>query len=257
MGKWKVNNKWHKHQILSGDPVLAPYLPQTKLFNETNVQQLLDDFSKIIIKPVKGSAGKGIIIVTEHAPQSYEVCTFNKTYTFKIREELVHYLSKKVSGSQAYLIQQYIPLLTINGRNVDFRFITQRKGLRHDWSITGKYARVAEPNVAITNFSLGSSIYTVDEALENSTLIAPPSDVLKRLDETTVSISSCLTRCFHYHLIWGCDLALDKEGNMWIIEVNSAPQTQGFLEKKALHPMAAAIEKMKKHNKKSKRSSSG
>ena len=249
MNKFKINNKFHKNQLLMEDPQLADLIPETKLFNNINLLNLLNKYKKVVVKPSRGSLGKGIIIVTEVGVEEYELLILNKKKHITGQNTLFTYLKKQENNLIPNIVQYYIPLAKVFERPIDLRYITQRKD--HEWIITGKYARVAKEGYAVTNFEYGSTILTVEEALIHSTIKnLNMNELLAKLDIITLSISKCLTHYFTHHMIWGCDLGIDDMGKIWIIEVNAAPQTKGFLELESLVTMYKNIESIKNTKKK-------
>ena len=248
MEKPNINNKFHKNQLLMEDPELVKLIPETKILTKINLIELLNKFKKVVVKPSRGSLGKGIIMVTEVGMEEYELLTLNKKKYISGQNQLYHYLKKQENNGIANMVQYYIPLAKVFGRPIDLRYIAQRN--QSDWIVTGKYAKVAKDGYAITNFEHGSSILTVEEALKISTInYLDIDELLVQLDSITLSISKCLTLSFTNRRIWGCDLGIDEKGAIWIIEVNSAPQTKGFLELETLMPMYQTIESFKRNKK--------
>jgi glutathione synthase/RimK-type ligase-like ATP-grasp enzyme len=240
----KINNKFHKNQILMKDTQLANLIPETKLLTINNLLDLINKYKKVVVKPSRGTLGKGIIMVTEVEIEEYELLILNKKKYIHGPNTLYKFLKKQENIYIPNIVQCYIPLANVSGRPIDLRYITQRKN--SDWFITGKYAKVAKEGYAVTNFEHGSSILTVEEALINSNIKnLNIHELLTRLDSITLSISKCLNHYFTNHMIWGCDLGIDENGKVWIIEVNSAPQTKGFLELETLIPMYKTIESFK------------
>lgn len=245
MNKFKINNKFHKNQLLMEDPQLKALIPETKLLNEANLLNLLSKYKKVVVKPSRGSLGKGVIIVTEVGVEEYELLILNKKKHMTGKNTLFTYLKKQENNVIPYIVQYYIPLAKVFERPIDLRYITQKKG--HEWIITGKYAKVAKEGYAVTNFEYGSTILTVEDALNHSTIQnVNMNELLVKLDYITLSIAKCLAHYFTKHMIWGCDLGIDNKGEIWIIEVNAAPQTKGFLESESLAIMYKEIENLKK-----------
>ncbi|MGM0876154.1 MAG: YheC/YheD family protein [Bacillota bacterium] len=249
MNEPKINNKFHKHRIMMEDPFLANFIPETRLLTKNNLIDLLNNFKKVVVKPSRGSLGKGIIIITELGIEEYELLLLNKKKHINGLDRVYNYLKRQENVYIPNIVQYYIPLAKVYDQPMDLRYIAQRTV--PDWTITGKYAKVAKEGYALTNFEHGSSILTVEDALENSTIKnLNIIELIEKLDTITLSITTCLSRYFPNHKIWGCDLGIDEKGSIWIIEVNSAPQIKGFLELESLLPMYKTIESYKIRNKK-------
>ncbi|HZH61514.1 MAG TPA: YheC/YheD family protein, partial [Metabacillus sp.] len=225
------------------------FIPETKLLTKDNLIDLLNKYKKVVVKPSRGSLGKGIIIITELGTEEYELLQLNKKKQINGHSNIYKYLKKRENVYIPNIVQYYIPLAKVYDRPMDLRYIAQKTD--HGWTITGKYAKVAKKGYALTNFEHGSRILTVEDALKNSTIKnLNINELNEKLDMVTLSITTCLSRYFPNHKIWGCDLCIDEKGTIWIIEVNSSPQTKGFLELESLLPMYKSIEGYKTSNKK-------
>ncbi|MBM7552579.1 YheC/YheD family protein [Thalassobacillus pellis] len=238
MGKWQINNKFHKNLLLKKNAHLISALPVMKEFNEENLASMLQTYKTVIVKPVKGSAGKGIFKISLLDDSSYELKIMKKVKKLNQISAVFKYLAKKNNVHSPFLIQQYIFLLADKGNPVDYRVITQRLYEGKSWEVTGKYARIAQDGYMLTNFAHGASIVPVEDQLH-----AHPnkSELLDKLDNIALSAAESLSHHFYKHCIWGCDLGIDVHGKVWIIEINSQPQIKGFLEHQALLPMHQKI----------------
>jgi len=248
MEKYKINNKFHKNELLMNDPYLAKYVPETKILTKYHLIDFLNKHNKIVVKPSRGSLGKGVIIITEKNPQEYELFILEKKRYIKGIDLLFTYLKKLEHPSIPCIIQYYIPLAKISELPFDLRYISQL--YMNEWLITGKYGRIAKEGYAVTNFEHGSKIITVEEALQSSNIKnLDLFQFLTKIENIVLSISRCLTAYFTKQTIWGCDIGIDEKGEIYVIEVNAAPQTKGFLELESLKPMYKTIQSIQKQTK--------
>lgn len=241
----KINNKFHKHQLFLEDSKLAKFLPETKILTKKNLFSLIEKNNKIVVKPSMGSLGKGVIFITEIGLEKYELLLLNKKKYILGQTNLFIYLKNKESKLIPNIIQNYIPLATYSERPIDLRYIAQRNNF--DWVVTGKYAKVAKEGYSVTNFTVGASIFTVEDALKNSDILnLKINELLTSIETIAIAASKYLSNYFPNNRIWGFDIGIDKSGDIWIIEANSAPQIKGFLELEALKPMYKTIETYKR-----------
>ena len=249
MDKPKINNKFHMYQLFLKNQELLKLVPETKIFTEINLYYLMEKYKNVVVKPSRGSLGNGIIMVSEVGFEEYEILVLNKKKSINGKKEIFKYLKKHENRYIPQIVQAYIPLARIFARPIDLRYITQQEN--NDWVVSGKYAKVAKEGYAVTNFAHGSTILTVEEALKSSSIKnLNINETLFKLDSITLSIAKCLSQYFTKQMIWGCDLAIDENGSIWIIEANAAPQTKGFLEIDSLVPIYKNIERLKILNKK-------
>ncbi|WP_394184839.1 YheC/YheD family protein [Metabacillus halosaccharovorans] len=245
----KINNKFHKHQLFLEDSKLAKFVPETKIFSKKNLFSFIEKNNKIVVKPSMGSLGKGVIFITEIGVEKYELLLLNKKKYILGQTNLFIHLKRRESKHIPNIIQNFLSLATFSERPIDLRYIVQSNNF--DWVVTGKYAKIAKDGYAITNFTNGASIFSVEDALKKSDIKnLRINDLLTSIETITIAASKCLSKYFPNNRIWGFDIGIDKSGNIWIIEANSAPQIKGFLELEALKPMYNTIETYKRKYKK-------
>lgn len=182
----------------------------------------------VIIKPSKGSWGNGVLKISKLDNEKYEVHGGNQIKIFKGKKQLERYLSL-IKRRRATLIQYCIPLATINGKPMNFRYVVQRKRGDNNWEITGKHGKIAQDGYFITNVQRGSHIVTVETALLRSNITNLKLEkIISDLDRLALRLAKYLTPRYKSQFIWGFDLAVDKKGKVWLIEANCGPQINAF-----------------------------
>ncbi|MBU7592268.1 YheC/YheD family protein [Metabacillus halosaccharovorans] len=247
MKKININNKYHNYLLFLEDKELENNVPETKKLTKQNLLYLINKYKKVVIKPTVGSHGNGIIFVTKVGIEDFEVQILDKKIYINGQTKLYNIIEKHRQNIIPKIIQKYIPLASFEKRPIDFRYILQKNN--SNWMLTGMYAKVAKEGFHVTNFKHGASIYTVSDAIKLSNIRKPLNELLLTLESVALSIPKSLHTFFPYQNIWGCDLGLDENGKVWIIETNSAPQTKGFLELDSLKEMYDIIEYYKLKNK--------
>jgi glutathione synthase/RimK-type ligase-like ATP-grasp enzyme len=220
-------NKWEVHEVLEKEDHLSPYLPETKLLlNKQILEEMLAKHSYVFLKPIHGSQGRKIfkINVLEDGLYDLDYTTFAKELENKY--DTIHslFLSLRTRlNKQGYIIQQGIPLFSYQDRPLDFRFLCQ-KVESDDWKITSIVARVSAKNDFVSNLSRGGELKKIEEVLTDSFVQKEIRQIKKLMSELAIEIASLIDSSipgFFGEL--GIDLALDKDGKPWLIEVNTKP----------------------------------
>jgi D-alanine-D-alanine ligase-like ATP-grasp enzyme len=174
----------------------------------------------------------------------YEVHVGPKKTTLTSKTSLFAHI-KKIS-SRNYLVQQRIPLATVNGRPFDLRVMVQRH-LKSPWQVTGKLAKVAGKGFIVTNVLRSSGkVVSVEYALKHSALHSMSvSDLLSQMDKVALHAAKQLSPYYPLVREMGVDMGLDKKGNIWIIEVNFVPM-HGLFAKLKDKSMFRKIQSFKK-----------
>ncbi|MDR6224292.1 YheC/YheD family protein [Desmospora profundinema] len=214
-------DKWRVDRILRKNPDLAQRLPETALASQEEMIRLLDTYGSVYVKPRDRSLGLGILRVDR----------VGKTGKVKVveangsRGEIGSLSSfckifRVVGKRPFYLIQQAIPLVEEDGCPVDLRVTVQRDGTG-EWQVSGMVAKKGLRYGIVTNVAAGGVAVKIDPVLKTA---FPDSErreqVRKHVVETAVAAARQLSRKVPYLADLGMDIGVDREGNVWIIEVN-------------------------------------
>ncbi|WP_282936945.1 YheC/YheD family protein [Paenibacillus sp. RC67] len=225
----KYLNKSEVFDALNKETDLQPYLPESHLLRNYEIlKSMCAKHPVIFLKPITGSLGKGIMRITKQEDLSY-VCHFTnlneaRKQTFKSLAHLFSALSGKIK-QQRYQIQQGLHLIAIEGRPVDFRALVQRNELGQ-WEVTSIVARIAGHQHFVSNLARGGRLSTVKEALVKSGCAAA-AGVAPKLRHAALWIAKGIERNISAHFAeLGIDLAVDIQGRIWLLEVNSKPSKE-------------------------------
>ncbi|MCS7463630.1 YheC/YheD family protein [Paenibacillus doosanensis] len=222
----KYLNKTEVFDALNKENGLHTYLPESHLLqNFQMLKTMCAKYPVVFLKPITGSLGKGIIRITRQADQTY-VCHFTnlsstRKQSFAKLSQLFAAISRKIK-QRRYQIQQGLSLIAVGGRPVDFRALVQRNEAGQ-WGITSIVARIAGNHHFVSNLARGGSLSSVKEALARSSSTAASGGAIK-LRRAALAIAKGVEAQIPAHFAeLGIDLALDTQGRVWLLEVNSKP----------------------------------
>lgn len=218
-------DKWQVHTALKNDPSVRFMLPETHLYAKwTQLKSLLRRYPVVYIKPAGGSLGQGVMRLTLTGTRCHmQYTTLNGTITRSnvSFQEIARHMAWRKRHYQ-YLIQQGLPLITSLGRSIDFRVLVQKNG-QGKWSITSIAGRIASDTNIVSNLARGGTIGTVSHILKQ---VDPgqPKPTIPQLRQHALAIAHAFERQIHGHFAeLGIDLAADKSGKIWLLEINSKP----------------------------------
>ncbi|TVY07415.1 YheC/YheD family endospore coat-associated protein [Paenibacillus cremeus] len=222
----KYLNKTEVFDALRKESGLQVYLPESYLLKSPQLLKMMCVKHPVVfLKPITGSLGKGIIRIRRN-PEGTYTCHFTdlsgaRRQSYPSLSTLFSAISGKIK-SQNYQIQQGINLLTVGGRPVDFRALVQRDEAGA-WKITSIVARIAGNDHFVSNLARGGTLSTVKEALSRAGTAAA-SGGYSKLQLAALRIAKGIeTQVSGHFAELGIDLALDTQGRVWLIEVNSKP----------------------------------
>ncbi|MBW7477042.1 YheC/YheD family protein [Paenibacillus oenotherae] len=224
----KFLDKPEVFEALSKDSTIVKYLPESHVLrNYTMLKAMCSRYPVVFLKPVRGSLGKGIIRISRIDKETYQALYTTVGGTRKQHFPSLLKLFSTISGKMKtvrYQIQQGLQLIDIHGRPVDFRALVQ-KNETGKWTVTSIVARTAGSHHFVSNLARGGTLSTVREAVAKSCLSASQGhDAPARLQRAALEIAKGIDANIPAHFgELGIDLALDTNGRVWLLEVNSKP----------------------------------
>lgn len=229
MGNRPNRHKWMQYKFLRQYEKINRYLPETRKFSKSAFHDLLEKYGDIVVKPNDGRRGRGVYRVSRLNTSEYEIHHEDSKKTVDGKKAAYKYAKREV-GSDKYIVQRRISLATVKNRPMDVRIIVQRKSGSDKWRVTGKAVKVAGEGYIVTNIARsGGTILPVKKALRKSSLKnRSRSSLMARIKKVAIRSAKKLDKLYPHHRIYGFDMGLDKNGRVWIIEVNRFPMMSHF-----------------------------
>ncbi|WP_090821095.1 YheC/YheD family protein [Paenibacillus sp. yr247] len=214
-----VGSKWVKTKVLLLNKKLRKFVPETRIYSQTNLLHMLNKYKMVYVKPINGSFGQGVIRVEKKYNYHFQSGTVAKTFTTYQGLFAALNIAKL---NRSYLVQQGIHLLTHQKRIFDIRIMVQ-KSPKKKWEATGYIGRVAHPRKIVTNFHNSGKPLPLELLLGPYLNNQKKNAYIKNLRHLGYQIAT------HYQKIYpgfkeiGVDIGIDKQLKPWVLEVNTAP----------------------------------
>ncbi|MCM3128080.1 YheC/YheD family protein [Paenibacillus provencensis] len=217
-----IKSKWTKTKWLDKSSEVREYIPKTLQFSRSNLSSMLSQYSTIFFKPENGTGGYNIIRIKKRE-NGYQYQHNSVKKQFTSLDTLYNELKKR-NNREPYLLQQGIQLDKTNGKPFDIRVMVQKSRSR-SWKSTGIFTKIGTPGKVATNYQQGGRIGFIRPTLLNAgysnTTAKEIEAELKKLGKSVGKVFDSHKHGFHE---LGLDVALDKNGEIWILEVNTRPQ---------------------------------
>lgn len=217
MGKWRLWKFFAKNQRI------RRYLPPTSLLSTKTLRVFLQRFRTVYIKPCGGQQGKGVIKAWKKGDRYIFVKEKGRKISCASAEQMYRTI-KRQSPKRNHIVQRAIRLAEVSGRPFDIRLMMMRNATGN-WEYVGMMAKVAGKGSVITNLGRGRGYaLEADKAIRRSVGFRGPK--LKKLKHEMIRLGYRSCRRFDdYKRYWqiGLDLAVDKQGRIWMIEENTGP----------------------------------
>lgn len=220
------------YQTVSQHPILSKYLPATEIYTDPLQLKLwLKQYSSIILKPINGSLGVGVMKVTKNDDLSLCVEGRGKlntpfTSNFKNFPAFIRFLQSNMQNWK-YLIQPYLRLTTKEGIPFDIRLLVQ-KNSSGKWVTTGKAIRMGAKHSITSNLHGGGKAIAFEKFCYQNYSSADIDDISIHLSTIEKWLPEYLEKVHGPLLELGIDVGIDMSRKVWLIEVNSKPGRQIF-----------------------------
>lgn len=216
----QLASKWLKTNALLSSPYLARHIPPTRLYSANNLRTMLGHYGTVVIKPVRGGGGMGVMKISR-AGGRYRCTYMFRTLSFASFASLAAHVNRSRRG-RAYLIQKGIPLATVSGRPIDYRVkYVKANGV---WMFRAMVGRLARKGLFVTNLCRGGLQMTAAQGIRrslSSRAVAAKKHEMRQLTKTATAL---LESRFPGLGQLGYDYGIDRNGHIWILEVNTRPQ---------------------------------
>jgi YheC/D like ATP-grasp len=213
-------NKWEMYKLLTLHSIKNIKIPETRLFAKDSLASMLTDYPLLYIKSIATWGGEDISTVQKNGSFFEWTIQGKEAIIFKDFEETYNQIDQ-FYHDKTTIIQRGIPAIHYDGRPFDIRSHLYKEIDGCSWTYAGDLIRIGGEGSLVSNIGISNgSVKPTDELIA---LLFPEQnhhfskDILK-----TVSLEICeMLDQYHFFTEVGLDFALDQNGNLWIIEVNT------------------------------------
>ncbi|MEI7024268.1 YheC/YheD family endospore coat-associated protein [Paenibacillus sp. y28] len=218
-----LGNKWHIHHLLMQSGALQPFLLPTAPFSVPEAKRMLDCYGAVMIKPVNGKGGQGIVRVSRLTALNRVQLQYSSRRTLSFPSSAVNLKLRQLRAQGPAIVQQWIPIYDQEERVFDIRVLVQKNG-SGCWQQTASGIRRAQKARITSNVQTGAEVLELQPFLVHR--FGP--DTAAALHQQIVMLAEVIPA----HLEQtggkrlaelGIDLAVDVTGRLWILEVNVKP----------------------------------
>ncbi|QAY65101.1 YheC/YheD family protein [Paenibacillus protaetiae] len=230
-----LRNKWTVHRTLSKDSRFRGYLPATRLAaSVSDVSDMLRKHSLLFLKPINGTGGRGILQIERK--KDGKVLLQGRNQARKIiqpikvtQQGLGRFLESWNLKTVSHIVQQGLHLKLPNGRVHDYRMLVQ-KDRSGEWKFTGCAGRVGPLRSVTSNLHGGGQAIGMTELLTQWVGAEKAAAVRQEAEQFGIDVAKYLEQSFGALCELALDLAIDRSGHIWLLEVNPKPAREVFAQ---------------------------
>ncbi|MDN4608474.1 YheC/YheD family protein [Sporosarcina highlanderae] len=232
----KAMGKWEQSLLLRQDSLVAKHIPETVLYSENSLDDLLNRYQAVYVKHDTTGQGRAILKIHKNDGGKFYVNGFTiqgtpvQKYVSGMNEiqQLLHPFLKLNRLSGLYIIQEKIQSITEDGLPFVIRVHTQK--LNSNWLIGGMYAAIStgtETESGIVNSHRGAQVIPISDVLAQTRFSDNQENIVKKIEEIAIAAAKVIHSalpCRDY----GMDFGVDQNGTPILFEVNTTPSIRSF-----------------------------
>lgn len=229
-----LKGKWPLAQFIARSPKLSAYFPPTRLYKGgDDITAMLATYGSVVAKPNGGSHGRGVVAIFREnlkgpcrvIGRSNKNRHFSRTFT--TTKQTIDWLQKLI-GNRRYVLQPYLHLTTPDGSPFDIRLLVQ-KNMNGMWQTTGMAVRIGAPRTLTSNLHGGGKAEKIGPFLKQLPFDSQKKQtILRNIDHICTELPPSIERQHGRLCELGIDIGIDRNGRVWLLEVNSKPGRQVF-----------------------------
>lgn len=204
------------------------HVPETVTVRSlAQIEAMCARHASVFVKPTRGSLGRGILRVTRLADGQYRLDRTARgnqslSQTYDSLSACMQAIRPLVARA-TYIAQRGIALLHDHGRPVDFRTLVYASGPGRSWQVTSAVARIGAADQFVSNAARGGKVVSASAYLRRNHRYLPHG-TYRRLHQVATRIAQATASAMPgIYIELGIDLAIDRSGKIWLLEVNAKP----------------------------------
>ena len=210
-------------EMLKKDGEFAQLLiPTLKVEDINDIEEFLNKYSKIVMKPINGERGMGVYVLEkENNDYVLGYLTEEKKIT---NEELITFFEESIKGKR-YILQKYISSKSSQGDPFDCRIHVEKNG-EGKWVSARNFIRIGIGQKVISNVNQGGGIGDPEPFLKANFGDNNWEIINRNLNKLAITLPYKIEKLRNTHIMsLGLDIGIDKDGKLYLFEANSCPTT--------------------------------
>lgn len=213
-------------------------IPFIYVDNLEKVFKFFKENKKGVFKRAAAARGENIFFVEQKSENRF-VVEVNKKPILMDKNGFSNWVSKYLIPDY-FILQKYKEFKTRSGNPFDFRSHMQ-KNENGEWIITRLYPRIGNKKGILSNISRGGYSQELKEFLYSEFSENETEKYFKKLHDISFEIIEAVDKIYNFSISEvGIDLAIDKDGNFYMHEVNPVPQSKYHEKERAVNMIGYA-----------------
>jgi len=213
-------SKWRVHYLLK-ETTLSDNIPDTFLYSEVDSTELLEKYKLVYLKACYGYQGKQVYRIKLLSNDEVELGDLDLTPRIICPKSDLQKRLDEIVGASKFILQEGIQFSHIKHQPFDLRVMVQ-KDITGLWKVSTIACRIYYEFFPTTN--VFKSIYDADKLFSR---LFPGEMKYETLIQSAKEFSVLAAQSLELDIGLlgeiGVDFGMDRDGKLWVIEVNGKP----------------------------------
>ena len=198
-------------------------IPTQKVNSIGDIITFMDKYQEAILKPIAGQFGRDIFLLKKDREKGYKLHQGTEE-RYLTRDDLYTLFEENLS-TKKYIIQKFIHSITKQGYPFDCRINVEKNG-KGEWSTARMFIRIGIGQKVVSNISQGGAVSKLKSFLNANFPVEQVKVIEQRLKEIAKTVPLKVEELRKQQLMTlGIDVGIDRDGSVYLFEVNGAPGT--------------------------------
>ncbi|MBP2076160.1 YheC/YheD family protein [Oceanobacillus polygoni] len=225
-----VLSKIQLQDILKNDQKFSQLIiPTHNVTKSDDLIHYLNAYSSIVLKPLNGIRGRGVYILNKN--NDHYTVGFKTIERQMDENQIATFFEDEIKG-KSYILQKYIQSRTVYGDPFDCR-VHVEKGEDGKWHSAKNYIRIGIGQKVISNVNQGGGVSDPKPFLK-ANFGEKWTEINKNLKKIALTLPYKIEELRGTHIMsLGMDIGIDKDGQLYLFEVNDGPATAALISEVA------------------------
>jgi glutathione synthase/RimK-type ligase-like ATP-grasp enzyme len=196
-------------------------IPTQRIRQFSDIEEFMTKHPAVVMKPIYGQRGQGVYVLRKE--DDHYILGYLTRDEKLNHKQLKKFFEETLKGN-GYIIQKYVTSRSLQGDPFDCRIHVEKNG-QGKWVSARNFIRIGIGQKVISNVNQGGGIGDPEPFLR-ANFGDKWEEINQKLNNLALTLPYKVEELRKTHMMsMGMDIGIDRDGELYLFEVNSAPTT--------------------------------